>query len=165
MQYVTLEDTVYLWFGANDTAGSGSDGAAAIFDVREGGALASAAPTLSGSASLLSHANYPNGAYEVAIPATAANGFSANKSYAVFCTLLVDSQNPTGFVGAFRTTPIPTAAQVRAEMEGAGTKLTLVKTKTDQMNFTDSNKLQSDVKAVNGVPVTGTGTSGDEWGP
>lgn len=106
-QYATLEDTVYLWFGANDTAGSGADGASAAYDVREGGAAASAAPTLSGNATLLTHADYPAGAYEVAIAATAANGFSANKSYAVFCTLLVDSQNPTGYIGGFRLAAVP----------------------------------------------------------
>lgn len=107
MQYVTLEDTVYFWFASNATSGSGDDGASAVYDVREGGAASDAAPTLSGSATLLSHANYPAGAYEVAIAATAANGFAANKTYGVFCTLAVDSQNPTGFIGSFRTDPIP----------------------------------------------------------
>jgi hypothetical protein len=106
-QYVTLEDTVYLWFGANDTSGSGADGASSAYDVREGGAAAGAAPTLSGSGTLLSHANYPAGAYEVAIAATAGNGFAADKTYGVFCTLAVDSQNPTGFIGSFSTFPVP----------------------------------------------------------
>lgn len=105
MQYVNIEDTVYLWFGANNTSGSGDDGASAVYDVRYAGAAAGAAPVLSGSATLLTHANYPAGAYEVAIAATVANGFLANSMYGVFCTLLVDSQNPTGFVGAFRTGP------------------------------------------------------------
>lgn len=105
-QHKTLGDTVYFWFGANDTDGSGNDGASAVFDVRLAGAAADAAPLLSGNATLLSHANYPAGCYEVAIAATAANGFAANATYAVFCTLLVDSQNPTGFVGSFVLTPI-----------------------------------------------------------
>jgi len=107
MQYATLEDTVYLWFGANDTAGSGNDGASAAYDVREGGAATSAAPVLSGTPDLLTHANYPAGCYEVVIAATAANGFAANKTYGVFCTLTVSSQNPTGFIGSFRLAPIP----------------------------------------------------------
>lgn len=107
IQYATLEDTVYLWFASNDTSGSGDDGASAVYDVREGGATASDAPILSGSASLLSHANYPAGCYEVAVAATAANGFAANKTYGVFCTLAVDSQNPTGFIGSFRLAPVP----------------------------------------------------------
>jgi len=106
-QYATLEDTVYLWFGANDTAGSGNDGASAAYDVREGGATTSAAPVLSGTPDLLTHANYPAGCYEVVIAATAANGFAANKTYGVFCTLTVSSQNPTGFIGSFRLAPIP----------------------------------------------------------
>lgn len=106
MQYINLEETVYFWFGANDTSGSGNDGASAVYDVRLGGAASSAAPTLSGNATLLSHADYPAGAYEIAVAATSANGFAVNGSYAVFCTLAVDSQNPTGFVGAFRTAPV-----------------------------------------------------------
>jgi hypothetical protein len=106
-QYATLEDTVYLWFGANNTSGTGDDGASAVYDVREGGAATNAIPTLSGNADLLTHANYPAGAYEIAIAATAGNGFAANKSYGVFCTLLVDSQNPTGYVGGFRLAPVP----------------------------------------------------------
>ena len=109
-QYATLEDTVYLWFGANDTSGSGNDGATAVYDVRLAGAAAGAAPVLSGSATLLSHTNYPAGCYEVAVAATAANGFAANSTYAVFCTLLVDSQNPTGFVGSFTLTPLALAS-------------------------------------------------------
>lgn len=106
-QYATLEDTVYFWFGSNDTSGSGADGASAAADVRLAGAAASAAPVLSPTPSLLSHANYPAGAYEVAVAATDANGFAAGSTYAVFCTLTVDSQNPTGFVGSFTLGPIP----------------------------------------------------------
>jgi hypothetical protein len=100
--YIALESTTYLWFGSNNTSGSGDDGASAVFDVRLAGAAASAAPVLSGSATLLTHANYSAGAYEIAVAATTGNGFAVGNTYAVFCTLLVDSQNPTGFVGAFK---------------------------------------------------------------
>ena len=106
MQNRTLEDTVYFWIGANDTSGSGNDGASAVYDVRLAGAAADAIPTLSGSATLLSHANYPAGAYEIAVAATNANGFAADGIYSVFCTLAVDSQNPTGFVGSFELAPV-----------------------------------------------------------
>lgn len=110
-QYATLEDTVYLWFGVNNTSGSGSDGSTPVFDVREGGATSDAAPVLSGSATLLSDAAYPDGCHEVAIDATAANGFAANKSYGVFCTVAVDSQNPTGYIGGFRLATVPSDAK------------------------------------------------------
>ena len=105
-QYKTLEDTIYFWFGSNDTSGSGGDGATPVYDVRLAGAAADAIPVLSGSATLLTHANYPDGCHEVAIAATAANGFAAGNTYAVFCTLLVDSQNPTGYIGSFVLGPI-----------------------------------------------------------
>ena len=101
-QYAELGDTVYMWFAVNDTSGSGNDGATPLCDVRLAGAEASAAPVLSPTPALLSHANYPNGAYEVAIAATTGNGFVAESVYAVFSAITVSSQNPTGFIGAFR---------------------------------------------------------------
>jgi hypothetical protein len=102
MKSVQLGETTYFHFAVNDTAGSGNDGASTAFDVRLAGDTSSAIPILSGSATLLSHANYPPGAYEIAIAATGGNGFDYENEYAVFCTLLVDSQNPTGYVGSFR---------------------------------------------------------------
>lgn len=106
-QYATLGDTLYFWFGANDTAGSGGDGATPLADVRLGGDGAASAPTLSPTPSLLSHANYPAGCYEVSVAATSGNGFAAGNTYGVFCTLTIDSQNPTGFVGSFTLDPVP----------------------------------------------------------
>lgn len=108
-QHATLEDTVYFWVGLNNTGGSGADldSGTLDFDVRLGGAAAAAIPTLSGTGTLLSHANYPAGCYEIAVAATAANGFAAGSTYAVFATGLVDSQNPTGFVGSFTLAPVP----------------------------------------------------------
>jgi len=111
-QNLALEDTAYLYFAANDTSGSGGDGATPLFDVRLGGATASAAPVLSGTPDLLTHANYPAGAHEIAVAATAANGFASAGVYGVFCTLAVDSQNPTGFVGSFTLTALATSDQV-----------------------------------------------------
>jgi hypothetical protein len=105
-QYGTLEDTIYFWVAANDTSGSGGDGASPVADVRLAGAAVDAIPILSPTPTLLTHANYPAGCYELAVAATAANGFAANNTYAVFCTLAIDSQNPTGFVGSFDLKPI-----------------------------------------------------------
>jgi len=106
MQYATLEDTLYFWFAVNDTAGAGADGSAPAFDVRQGGAADSAAPTLSGTPTLLTHANYPAGAYEIAVAATTGNGFAAGSSYGVFCNATVSAVNPTGFVGGFKLSPV-----------------------------------------------------------
>ena len=105
-QYIALGDTTYLWFASNDTKGSGGDGASPAADVRLAGAAADAAPVHSPTPVLLSHANYPAGAYEIAIAATAGNGFATNNVYAVFCTLAIDAQNPTGFVGSFDLKPV-----------------------------------------------------------
>lgn len=105
-QYAALDDVIYLWFASNDTSGSGGDGASAAADVRLAGAAAGAAPVYSPTPTLLSHTDYPAGSYEIAITASAANGFATNNTYAVFCTLAIDSQNPTGFVGSFDLKPV-----------------------------------------------------------
>ena len=105
-QYAAIDDVVYFWFGANDTSGSGGDGALPAADVRLAGAAADAIPVCSPTPSLLSHVNYPAGAYEIAITASVANGFATGNTYAVFCTLAIDSQNPTGFVGSFDLKPV-----------------------------------------------------------
>ena len=103
MRQVKLGETIFFHFATNNTAGSGDDGAeTAAFDVRLAGAANNGAPVYSESANLLSHANYPPGCYEIVIDATGGNGFAVEEEYAVFCTLLVDSQNPTGFVGSFQ---------------------------------------------------------------
>jgi len=104
--YGTLGDSFYFWFGSNDTSGSGNDGASAAADVRLAGDDVSAAPVLSPSPGLLTHINYPAGCYEVAVAAAEGNGFAAGNTYAVFATLAVDSQNPTGFIGSFTLAPV-----------------------------------------------------------
>lgn len=115
-QHKTIADTIYFWFASNDTSGSGGDGANPVFFVRLAGAAAGAAPVLSDGATLLTHADFPDGCHEVAIPATVGNGFAAGNTYSAYCTLLVDSQNPTGFIGSFTLVPIISNV---IEIEGA----------------------------------------------
>jgi hypothetical protein len=52
----------------------------------------------SGTPTLLTHADYSNGLFEIAINTT---GF-AQGEYAVFCTLTVSTVNPAGFCGSFK---------------------------------------------------------------
>lgn len=40
-----------------------------------------------------------------------------------------------------------------------------IKTKTDSLNFTVAGQVDANTQYVNDVAVTGTGASGDEWGP
>jgi hypothetical protein len=129
MQYGTLDGgTLYFHFGLNTTAGEGSDATGTpTFDVRLCGAAANAAPVLSGNCDLLSHANFPPGAYEIAVAPSTANGFVTGNTYAVFCEAVVSSVNPTGYVGTFTLAPVRTdvaaapsaasiASQVRTEL-------------------------------------------------
>lgn len=104
-QFIANGGVAYFHAAANDTSGTGGDGASAAAYVRECGAAASAAPITTGvTVSLLSHASYPAGAYEIAVDTT--TGYAADKVYAVFFTLAIDSQNPTGFVGRFSTSSL-----------------------------------------------------------
>lgn len=50
------------------------------------------------------------------------------------------------------------------DIGAAGAGLTAITNQTDQLVFT-SGKVNANIKAVNDVTVTGTGTVGDEWGP
>ena len=97
-KYAEIADTVYFWFAANLTTGAAGDGATPLYDVRLAGAAANAAPTASGTPALLSHADYTDGLYEIAIDTT---GWSAGE-YAVFCTLTISTVNPAGFCGSFK---------------------------------------------------------------
>jgi len=103
-QYKDVEvgSVVYFWFAANTTAGSAGDGATPLYDVRLAGAAANAAPTASGTPTLLTHANYTDGLHEIAIDTT---GYAAGE-YAVFCTLTISSVNPAGFCGSFKVVPV-----------------------------------------------------------
>lgn len=105
--YVEIDNTVYFGFVSNDTSGSAVDGTTPLFDVRLGGAAAGAAPTLSGTPTLLTHANYGPGAYEVAVAATTGNGFAAGNTYLVYVTVTADSQTPGSCVGSFTIDPVP----------------------------------------------------------
>ncbi len=40
-----------------------------------------------------------------------------------------------------------------------------IKAKTDQLTFTVANQVDTNIESVNAVPVNGTGTAGDPWGP
>ena len=152
-QYAAIDDTVYFWFGANDTSGSGGDGASPAADVRLAGAAADAIPVYSPTPTLLSHANYPAGAYEIAITASAANGFATDNTYAVFCTLAIDSQNPTGFVGSFDTKPVESNTTQIGDVSQSATDLKdMVDTGYDPTN----HKIQSDLIYIHGSALTET---------
>ncbi len=56
-------------------------------------------------------------------------------------------------------------APTKAELDAVETKVDGVKAKTDQLTFTKANEVDSNIQSVNDVTVTGTGASGDEWGP
>jgi hypothetical protein len=55
----------------------------------------------------------------------------------------------------------------RAALQAAATEATAtaIKTKTDNLSFTVSGQIDSNIQYVNDTPVGGTGVEGDEWGP
>ena len=139
-QYAAIDDTVYFWFAGNDTSGSGGDGASPAADIRLAGAAADAAPVYSPTPVLLSNAGYPAGAYEVAIVASAGNGFAADNTYAVFCTLAIDAQNPTGVIGSFDTKAVNANA---IEIEGADPTDTIRDSLVDDATRIDASALNT----------------------
>jgi hypothetical protein len=160
-QYAAIDDTVYFWFAANTTSGSGGDGASPAADVRLAGAAPDAAPVYSPTPALLSHANYPAGAYEIAITASVANGFATGNTYAVFCTLAIDSQNPTGFVGSFDTKPVESNITQIGDVTQSATDLKdMVDTGYDPVD----HKVQGVVLADTVTALTGhTAQTGDSF--
>lgn len=52
-----------------------------------------------------------------------------------------------------------------AALATVDTVVDAVKDKTDKLTFTSGNDLDANIKKVNSVTVTGTGSPGNEWGP
>src|SRR3990172_1234257 len=144
---VAVGSTCYFWFAANTTAGSAGDGATPLYDVRLAVASSGAAPTASGTPTLLTHANYSDGLHEIAIDTT---GY-AESEYAVFCTLTISSVNPAGFVGSFivRAAASTLYELVQAILEDTGTTLD----GRIPAALTVGGNMKADVVAVNAVIV------------
>ena len=152
MQYklADIGDIVYFWFAANTTAGAAGDGASPLYDVRLAGAAAGAAPAASGSPTLLSHADYTDGLYEIAIDTTSL----AAGEYAVFCTLTISTVNPAGLCGSFKLRTAGTAAY-KADVVAIGGA---AQSATDLKDFADAGYDPASHK-VQGVVLTDTTTA------
>ncbi len=160
-QYVALEDTVYLGFATNLTSGAAGDGASPLFDVRLGGAASGAAPVLSGTPTLLTSGSYSDGCYEVAVAATAANGFAAGNTYLVFVTLTIDSVTPAAMIGSFRISPVPANL---TQIGGATQSATDLKDFADDGYDPATNKVQGVVLVDTLTTYTGnTPQTGDSF--
>ena len=85
-KYGNLNDTFYFQFPVNNSSGSGASGTLPSAKVRKSGDSASAAPTYLATPYPLTNASYWAGSYEVAIPATTANGFIHGSDYGIFAT-------------------------------------------------------------------------------
>lgn len=158
MEYFALESTIELPIPLNTVDAVGSDGdAAPTFSVRKRGAASSAAATYTGTATLLSHANFNLGCYYASIPATAANGFEVNAVYDVFCFADVGDATPTGYCGSFTLgyvyTQLPSdpadASEIASSFSTVNTKLDTI----DDYVDTEITALTTAVNAI-GVIVT-----------
>ena len=103
---VALGDTVYFPFAVNSVAGSGTDGASAVASVRQCGTGASVAPVITAAGTNLSHASFPNGAWETGIAVTSGNGFAVGNEYSVFATIAFGATDALVLcVSPFRSPP------------------------------------------------------------
>ena len=59
----------------------------------------------------------------------------------------------------------PAGASVSADIAAAKADTAAIKAKTDSLTYTVAGVVDSNIQRVNDVAVTGTGASGDEWGP
>lgn len=130
MKYGELGDTVAFHYAVNDTGGSAVDGSSFTAQVRLVGAASSAAPVHSPTCTLLSHASYPAGCYEIAIQATTGNGYADNSEYAVYVTGTADAETPVAYVGSFQLGKLQTAADLGQVLE------TTIATLATQTSFT-----------------------------
>ncbi|HEY6116166.1 MAG TPA: hypothetical protein VI172_09430, partial [Candidatus Dormibacteraeota bacterium] len=55
--------------------------------------------------------------------------------------------------------------EIAAILAAVDTEVAAIKAKTDSLTFTVSGQVDANIQYVNDVQITGTGTSGDEWGP
>lgn len=98
---VAMGDTVFFWFAVNDLDGNAANGTDPLYTVRLAGGPSGASPVAGPTTpTLLTHVNYTDGLYEIAI-LTSAPTYQAGSEYAVFCTATISSTNPAGFVGSF----------------------------------------------------------------
>lgn len=137
MQYATLGDTVYFGFAANTTAGTAGDGASPTFAVRKAGAASSTGPVLTGTPTLLSHASYSDGSHEIAVAATVGNGFEADATYLVFCSLTISTVTPNGYCGKFKLSPVnANITQVNSQTATAAAGVTFPSSIASPTNIT-----------------------------
>lgn len=57
------------------------------------------------------------------------------------------------------------AADLATAITYIDTEVAAIKAKTDSLNFTVAGQVDANIQYVNDVAVTGTGASGNEWGP
>jgi hypothetical protein len=62
-------------------------------------------------------------------------------------------------------TGIRTAVAAVGSDTGTAANVVAIKAKTDSLTFTVAGQVDANIQSVNDVTVTGTGASGDEWGP
>ena len=104
------------------------------------------------------------------IVATAANGYENGKDYQLVITAgTVGGVSVVGeVVGSFTIGRSAAAVDLANGTDGLSVikaDTAAVKVATDKFVFTVANQVDSNIQYVNDVAVTGTGASGDEWGP
>jgi hypothetical protein len=80
----------------------------------------------------------------------------------------VNAEADTAIADAALATASSVAAVASAVATVSGfvdTEVAAIKVKTDKLTFDGSNRVASNVQAINSVTVDGAGTSGDPWGP
>lgn len=64
-----------------------------------------------------------------------------------------------------QTSPVLHTDQIYVSYAVTAEDIAAIKTKTDSLTFTVAGQVDANIQSVNDVTVTGTGASGNEWGP
>lgn len=101
-----------------------------------------------------------------AIPTTAMRGTDGANTTAPDNSTIAAIKVDTAAIRVDTDATIPASlATIESKIDVVDINVDAVKVKTDKLTFTSGNDLDANIKKVNSVTVTGTGSSGDEWGP
>ena len=111
------------------------------------------------------------GNLEITVDATGA--LSVRREFTVLPAMIFDSivmgtdrlDTNVTHVGDTAQTAGDIPAMITAVNDYVDSEVAAIKTKTDLLTFTVTGQVDTNIKSVNDVTVTGTGAEGDEWGP
>lgn len=106
------------------------------------------------------------GLHNVRVVASAGNGFAAQTNVdLVITTGTVGGTSVVGYVVGSFSIENRSTQTLATNLATVDTVVDAIKAKTDSLSFTVAGQVDANIAYVNSTQVTGTGASGNEWGP